>query len=102
MEPKRNLNENYARLGIAIVQQACKDARSYPREVRNFFCSDNSIFPFCMPNTDGKALLDQVYKNYEKYDYYMPPAEKAKLNESLNGTDDYEEDCEDEANAWVS
>ena len=105
MEPKRNLNENYAKLGIAIVQQACKDAKAYPREVRDFFCGDNSVFAFCMPHTDGKALLDQVYKNFEKYDYYMPPAEKTKLKEELNGIDDYDEDYEEdyeEDNVWVS
>lgn len=81
------LNEAYAKLGVAIVEQACKDAKGYynaggsdisrevwqDNEVKRFFCSEDSLFTLCMPNTDGLAFYKQVLANYEKYGYYCPP-----------------------------
>lgn len=97
-------DNNYALLAAAIVEQACKDAMGYfsygkkerekskdqrgdevvvkhrriaqMEEVKRFFTDKNSIFSLCMPNTDGKALLDQVYENFKKYGDYMPPTAK--------------------------
>ena len=96
-------DENYAMLAAAIVEQACKDAMGYvtfskkvrkPKtdrvikrkyrdnkkdqmeEVRRFFCDEDSIFGLCMPHTDGEALLEKVYDNFEKYNNYMPPFEQ--------------------------
>lgn len=82
----------YMRLAVAIVEQACKDARGYYNstsdkvkelmerrreaqiaEVKNFFLDESGIFPLCMPNTDGARFYKQLMENYEKYDYYIPP-----------------------------
>ena len=82
----------YMRLAVAIVEQACKDAKGYynaaadttntarernikwqVEEVKNFFLDERGIFPLCMPNTDGKKFYEQLMHNYEEYDYYIPP-----------------------------
>ena len=81
----------YMRLAVAIVEQACKDARGYYNaagdtansarernikwqieEVKSFFLDERGIFPLCMPNTDGKRFYEQLMYNYEKYGYYIP------------------------------
>ena len=90
---KRDTDENYARLAIAIVEQACKDATMFPRDVKKFFCSEDSIFQFCMPHTDGPALLKQVYKNFKEYGNYCPPLEKKDKDEIM---DNLEDDVEEE------
>jgi len=66
------LAESYAyeRLGAAIVEQACKDALSYPQEVKRFFCDKRSIFDLCMPCADGEAIYKQVMDNFQKYGQY--------------------------------
>ena len=61
----------YERLGAAIVEQACKDFKRYPGEVRRFFCDKRSIFDLCMPTADGKSIYDQLAKNYEEKGYYL-------------------------------
>lgn len=87
-----SLNEAYAKLAVAIVEQACKDAVGYyngssaqdkwnrehhgyyqREEVRKFFCDENSLFTLCMPNTDGKTFYKRLIYNYETYGYYCPP-----------------------------
>ena len=86
-----SLNEAYARLGVAIVEQACKDAMGYYNngygdtwekemkrefqiaEVKRFFCSGKSIFDLCMPNTDGPSFYKKIMENWRKYNYYIPP-----------------------------
>lgn len=86
----------YARLAVAIVEQAAKDAcgwgcfnrnkkdqlaeKNYEfnkawqiNSVKRFFCDDDSIFALCMPNTDGPTLYKMIMHNYEVYGNYMPP-----------------------------
>ena len=61
---KEGLEVAYANLAVAVVEQAAKDLRSYPRDVEQFFCSDRSIFSLCMPHCDGNAVLKQIKENY--------------------------------------
>ena len=62
------MTESYAyeRLGAAIVEQACRDFRQYPGDVRRFFCDKSSIFDLCMPTADGKSIYDQLERNYSE------------------------------------
>ena len=57
------LNLAYENLAIAVVEQAIKDLRSYPKEVEHFFLNENSIFSMCMPHCDGKAILKRIKEN---------------------------------------
>ena len=54
----------YQNLAVAIVSQAAKDLRMFPKEVELFFTSPGSIFGMCMPHCDGEAILNQIKKNY--------------------------------------
>lgn len=90
----------YARLAVAIVEQAAKDANGWGHfnrkkedflsednyesnriwqinSVKHFFCDDDSIFALCMPNTDGSAMYNRIMHNYETYGNYMPPGQTA-------------------------
>ena len=90
----------YARLAVAIVEQAAKDANGWGyfnrtkedwlteknhefnknwqiNSVRHFFCDDDSIFALCMPNTDGPTMYKMIMHNYEVYGNYMPPGQTA-------------------------
>lgn len=85
-----NLNEAYARLAIAIVEQACKDANGYYSsgygdkwdkdtrrqyqiaEVKRFFYDEYGLFPLCMPHTDGPTFYKQMMHNWQVYGYYTP------------------------------
>jgi hypothetical protein len=89
-----SINDAYARLAIAIVEQACKDANGYyssgnsdkwnkmirrkhqMEEVKKFFYEKYGLFAMCMPNTDGPAFYKQVMYNWEVYGYYTPDGKK--------------------------
>ena len=94
-------DQAYARLAVAIVEQAAKDANGYSgwvygskknaiermqlvefnrdwqkEEVKQFFNDINSIFSLCMPNTDGPTLYKMIMRNYEVYGSYIPPSSR--------------------------
>ena len=66
--------EAYERLGAAIVEQACKDFRRNPGEIKRFFCDKRSIFDLCMPTADGRRIYHQLQKNYERAGRYCAEA----------------------------
>lgn len=84
------VNEAYARLAIAIVEQACKDANGYysggrgdlwekearrkfqMEEVKKFFYDEYGLFSLCMPHTDGPTFYKQMMHNWQVYGYYTP------------------------------
>lgn len=97
-----NIEEGYKRLAVAIVEQAAKDAKGYGynadrtmdpgagnkklecnktwqmQSVEWFFCSDDSLFSLCMPNTDGPTLYKMILHNYEVYGNYISPQQTVR------------------------
>ena len=73
----------YKLLAAAVVEQAAKDALGWTptkkephtrecqiNEVKNFFCSERSIFGLYMPKTDGRSLYKRIIDNYNMYGSY--------------------------------
>lgn len=85
--------EAYAKLGIAVVEQAAKDALGYSytngnrkpstewgkarqiNEVKQFFYDPEGLFVLCMPSTDGPTFYEKILSNYEKYGNYVAPGQ---------------------------
>lgn len=88
-----NILEAYAKLGIAVVEQAAKDALGYGytngnripnsewakqkqmKEVKSFFYDPEGLFVLCMPKTDGPTFYEKILSNYEKYGDYLQPGQ---------------------------
>ena len=87
----------YLSLSAAIVEQAAKDFRSFPNDVRHFFCDSNGMFDIYMPRSDGTAVYNKIAENYEKYNSWKTPESERIRKDILedDGIDIFEEDEED-------
>ena len=69
------IEDNYKMLACAVIEQACRDVKRYPDDVRSFLCGDSPILGF-VPRIDGKAIYEKAKENYKKYNCYISNIER--------------------------
>ena len=90
----------YMSLGAAVVEQAARDYRSFPNDVRHFFCDPSGLFDVYMPKSDGEAVYNQIKRNYETIGSWKVPEYKRIRNDIFEDEgidiDDFNDDWNDE------
>ena len=69
------IEDGYKMLACATIEQACKDLKRFPEEVRKFLCGNSPILAF-VPRIDGEAIYEQTKANFKQYGQYTPKEDK--------------------------